>query len=89
MRRKVAYVQHLGSVGNDSLLVSACDKLHNVRTILEDLDDPAVGNRVFDRFKAGREGTLWYYGALAQVFADLKSPVAPALAIAVRFMERA
>jgi len=23
---------------------------------------------VFGRFKAGREGTLWYYGALSAVF---------------------
>ena len=28
---------------------------------------------MFTRFKAGREGTLWYYGALAEVF-DRRMP---------------
>lgn len=86
-RRKLAYITHLAGVGKDSLLVSACDKLHNARTIVEDLDNPAVGLGVFDRFKAGREGTLWYYGALAHAFAELESPVVLALQAAVRSME--
>jgi hypothetical protein len=30
----------------------------------------AHGLEVFSRFKAGREGTLWYYGRLAEVFAE-------------------
>ena len=28
------------------------------------------GRAVFDRFKAGREGTVWYYSKLAAIFAD-------------------
>ena len=49
------------------LLVSACDKLHNARAISTDL---ASGEDVFARYTGGREGTLWYYDALAKTFAD-------------------
>lgn len=83
-RRKVAYLEALRHKPDDTLLVSACDKLHNARCIVDDLEDPAVGLAVFDRFKAGREGTVWYYSELAQVFAGRASPVAPALTVAVR-----
>lgn len=64
--RKAAYIAHLAHAPEDLLLVSACDKLHNARAIGADLVQ--VGEAVFDRFNAGRAGTLWYYGALAEVF---------------------
>jgi hypothetical protein len=50
------------------LLVSGCDKLHNARALVQDLEDPAVGEAVFGRFTGGREGTVWYYGALRDLF---------------------
>ncbi len=84
--RKVAYLESLGHKPEDTLLVSACDKLHNARCILDDLADPTTGAAVFDRFKAGREGTLWYYRELARVFDEAASPVAPALRMAVDTM---
>lgn len=66
--RKEAYIRHLQDEGQDALLVSACDKLHNARAIVADMR--TIGPRVFDRFNAGRDGTLWYYGALAEVFRE-------------------
>ena len=68
MRRKQDYLQHLAQADDVVLLVSGCDKLHNARAIVQDLQDPAVGDAVFSRFTGGREGTLWYYGALAELF---------------------
>ena len=65
--RKEAYLAHLKHAPEDTLLVSACDKLHNARTIAADVR--TVGEEVFDRFKAGRDGTLWYYAALLEIFA--------------------
>ena len=62
--RKLAYLRHLETVDAAPLLVSACDKLHNARAIAS---DAAAGQDVFVRFKAGREGTLWYYGSLVEV----------------------
>ena len=65
--RKEHYVAHLEHVPAEVLLVSCADKLHNATAIVA--DQRIVGSAVFDRFKGGRDGTLWYYGALAEVFA--------------------
>ena len=49
-----------------ALLVSACDKLHNARSIVADIR--TIGEEVFDRFSATHEQTIWYYRRLAGVF---------------------
>jgi GTP pyrophosphokinase len=70
--RKTAYLHHLEhEVSEAALLVSACDKLHNARAIAA---DAAVDRRVFERFKAGRDGTLWYYKSLVAVFEKRMGP---------------
>lgn len=69
LRRKRTYLAHLAQAPEEVLLVSGCDKLHNVRAIVQDLEDPATGIRVFDRFTGGLEGSLGYYGSLAAIFA--------------------
>ena len=85
-QRKEAYLAHLTHAEPDSLLVSAADKLHNARAILGDLR--VVGEAVFERFTAGRDGTLWYYGRLAQIFqARLPGPLADELARTVATMQ--
>ena len=66
--RKLAYLSHLTDATEETLLVSACDKLHNARAILLDLR--AVGPEIFGHFKAGKEGTLWYYCRLAEIFSE-------------------
>ncbi len=63
--RKQAYIAHLEHAGADALLVSAADKLHNARAIVTDLR--TLGPAMFGRFAGGRDGTLWYYAALAEV----------------------
>ncbi|HVO60376.1 MAG TPA: HD domain-containing protein [Terriglobales bacterium] len=62
-QRKEEYLQHLKDADGDVRLVSAADKLHNAREILKDVRE--LGEPVWDRFKGKREGTLWYYRALA------------------------
>jgi hypothetical protein len=42
------------------------DKLHNARSILRDYRKE--GDLVWGRFKGGREGTLWYYRSLVNIF---------------------
>lgn len=64
--RKEAYIAHLHHASPSVLLVSAADKLHNTRSILGDYR--VVGEEVWQRFKAGKEGTLWYYRALLTVY---------------------
>ncbi len=67
--RKEEYIRHLEQATPDVLLVSLADKVHNTRAICTDLR--MSGHIVFDRFKGGKDGTLWYYETLAGVFARL------------------
>lgn len=66
--RKEAYIRHLKSASQSVRLVSAADKLHNAQTILKDYRKS--GEDLWNRFKGGREGTLWYYRTLVSVFRD-------------------
>ncbi len=68
--RKLEYLDHLRSASEDIRLVSAADKLHNVRTILADYRRD--GDSVWDRFSGHREGTLWYYRAVLDVLREGK-----------------
>jgi len=64
--RKEKYLRHLKKADADTRLVSAADKLNNVRSILADYRE--VGEYVWSRFNGGRDGTLWYYRALLEEF---------------------
>ena len=68
--RKENYIRHLKNEGPDTRLVSAADKLNNVRSILSDYR--AVGESIWSRFNGGRDGTLWYYRTLRDVFLQHK-----------------
>jgi (p)ppGpp synthase/HD superfamily hydrolase len=64
--RKENYIGHLKDADAGTRLVSAADKLNNVRSILSDYR--ALGESIWSRFNGGREGTLWYYRALRDEF---------------------
>jgi (p)ppGpp synthase/HD superfamily hydrolase len=61
--RKENYLAHVEGAGDSVCLVSAADKLHNVRSIIRDLR--LHGDQVWDRFQGKRDGSLWYYEAVA------------------------
>jgi len=84
--RKLAYLEHLRHEPDASLLVGGCDKLHNARAIVHDLEDPNVGVAVFGRFTAGREGTLRYYQAIAEILTVRGAPMARAFETVVARM---
>ncbi|MGA8763799.1 MAG: HD domain-containing protein, partial [Candidatus Sulfotelmatobacter sp.] len=65
-QRKENYIRHLKTADADTRLVSAADKLNNVRSILADYRE--IGEAIWARFHGGREGTLWYYRALLDEF---------------------
>ncbi|MBK7929569.1 MAG: HD domain-containing protein [Bryobacterales bacterium] len=88
LERKQAYLDHLAHTSPDALLISACDKLHNARAILDDLRDPAIGLSVFARFSPTTAQTLWYYAELSRIFTQRHSPVAPKLAATVAELHR-
>lgn len=66
--RKRAYLAALPGKQRNSLLVSLADKTYNARAIVDDLR--VHGDALWDRFTGGRDGTLWYYRALADVYAQ-------------------
>jgi (p)ppGpp synthase/HD superfamily hydrolase len=64
--RKESYIRRLKKENSDTRLVSAADKLHNIRSILADYR--TLGESVWSRFNGGRDGTLWYYRTLRDEF---------------------
>jgi (p)ppGpp synthase/HD superfamily hydrolase len=70
--RKEKYIAHLAQASPSILLVSCCDKLHNARSIVTDLRE--LGEALWERFNGGKDGTLWYYRALADDFRKHNAP---------------
>jgi (p)ppGpp synthase/HD superfamily hydrolase len=65
-KRKEEYIKRLEKEPDDVHLISAADKLHNARAILEDYRE--IGPEIWKRFKRGRDDQLWYYDELLKVF---------------------
>ena len=84
--RKEAYIARLRKAPPEVRLVSAADKLHNVRTITANYRQ--LGENLWSRFRGGKEGTLWYYRELVRTFWDLgPQSIADELAQAVEELE--
>jgi (p)ppGpp synthase/HD superfamily hydrolase len=63
LERKENYLAHLENASPSVCLVSAADKLHNVRAIIRDYSQH--GDDIWPRFQGLRDGTLWYYQTVA------------------------
>lgn len=67
LERKQSYIDHLGSVGKDTLLVSVADKLDNARSMLRDYH--THGPALWDRFnRKNPQDHLWYYDSLLAAY---------------------
>ena len=85
--RKNEYLQRLKHEDADTRLVSASDKLHNVRTVTADYRQQ--GESIWKRFSGGRDGTLWYYRALNDEFQRRKgNRITRELAVAMQQLEK-
>ncbi|MGQ0603758.1 MAG: HD domain-containing protein [Anaerolineales bacterium] len=60
--RKQHTIAYLRTATHEVQLVSAADKLHNLRSLVA--DEAAHGDRLWLRFKRGRAETGWYYRAV-------------------------
>jgi (p)ppGpp synthase/HD superfamily hydrolase len=67
LERKQDYLAHLPDASASVALVSAADKLHNVRAIARAYRTD--GEVLWARLGGGRDGTLWYYDAVSQALA--------------------
>jgi (p)ppGpp synthase/HD superfamily hydrolase len=65
--RKETYLAALPGKPATSLLVSLADKVDNAEAVLHDYRH--IGEDLWGRFTGGRQGTIWYYQALAAIFA--------------------
>jgi (p)ppGpp synthase/HD superfamily hydrolase len=67
-QRKEAYLAHLREAPPEVRLISAADKLHNLRSVLADYHQ--MGDELWSRFKGGRDGTLWYFHETLAIFSE-------------------
>ena len=74
----LAHLEHLVGRGSAAVLVSACDRLHNLTAIGEDLDDPSVGTAVFKRFNASLGDVLWNHDSVVKLFVAAPDELVPA-----------
>ncbi len=86
--RKQAFLERLPRATPSVRLVCAADKLHNARCLLADYR--RVGERLWERFRGGRDGTLWYYRAVTDALRRAATtPLVEELDRAVTELERA
>ncbi len=66
--RKERYLEHLTLAGWRVRLVSAADKVHNLSSML--VEHRRLGPLVWRHFRAGRDGTVWYYGRILEILSQ-------------------
>jgi len=82
-QRKESFLQRLAAAAPELKLLVAADILHNARATVSDLRQ--WGPAVWNRFRGGRDGTLWYYTqALEALSHEWEHPILPELAQAVK-----
>jgi (p)ppGpp synthase/HD superfamily hydrolase len=70
--RKQRYLASLASASPRVQLVAACDKLHNLRTLIADLRNDLPDT--LERFTASPEQTRWYYESAHATLRDVLPP---------------
>ncbi len=84
--RKERHLEHLKTAAPSVRLVACCDKLHNARAIVAELRVHGVAT--WERFKGGRDGTLWYYRAFLGLWGEAeKTPLHAELSRVVAEMD--
>ncbi|MHB8899284.1 MAG: HD domain-containing protein [Thermoguttaceae bacterium] len=87
-RRKESYLAHLPQASPSARMISAADKLDNIRSFL--VSYRQAGDAVWEHFRGGREGTLWYYRSVRDILQEADpGPLADELAHAVSEFESA
>jgi (p)ppGpp synthase/HD superfamily hydrolase len=64
LMRKRRYVEHLRAADRRTRLVAACDKLHNLRSLIADLEQD--GLPALERFRGAPAQIRWYYDAVRE-----------------------
>ncbi len=68
IERKRSAVSKVAGTDASVRLVLTADKLHNIRSVIA--EHAKIGEVIWWRFGGGREGTLWYYRAMAEAIGE-------------------
>lgn len=86
--RKEAYLAHLRTGSEAAALVSGCDKLDNITSLIRAMKI-AGDEATLSRFKGGSADLIWYYESVAEVLKERGVLVADELSAAIeRWKER-
>ena len=69
--RKQAHIDTLRTGRPESIRVKLADKLHNAHDLLRSLNEH--GESIWNDFKGGKDGTLWYFREMHAVFSETRS----------------
>lgn len=83
--RKDHYLAGMATKSPSALLVSVCDKIHNVRAMNHDSREQ--GERHWDRFNAPKPDLIWYYRSLVEEF-EKRVPDDPRLGPATKLFRK-
>ncbi|MEI6378573.1 MAG: HD domain-containing protein [Candidatus Falkowbacteria bacterium] len=63
--RKMAFLKKLETASEESLMICAADKIHNIKSTMDCYD--AIGEEAFKNFDAPIEKKLWFYEEVLKV----------------------
>jgi (p)ppGpp synthase/HD superfamily hydrolase len=66
--RKVEYIRRLKDAPYDAVLVSASDKLHNLRCTEKDFE--TEGKETFSMFNSSADHQFWFYESLIEIYKE-------------------
>tara|TARA_B100000676_G_C18016253_1_gene809852 strand:- start:309 stop:893 length:585 start_codon:yes stop_codon:yes gene_type:complete len=70
--RKERFLAGIATLSPSAMLVVSGDKLHNARSLVSDYR--REGEAIWAKFSGGRDGTLWYYRAIADALREADGP---------------
>jgi (p)ppGpp synthase/HD superfamily hydrolase len=65
--RKSEQIQHMAHMSQEAVMIKAADLLHNLHTLLGDLDAAPDDDPVWSRLNAGPHRQLWYFSSALDV----------------------
>lgn len=72
--RKLKYLATLKQGSEESLLVCAADKLHNLQSLIDEYQKQ--GELLWQRFNTTKENSLWFYGEVIAILKkNLNNPI--------------
>lgn len=66
VERKREQVGHLAEIPDEAVLIKTADLLHNILSLMHDLEGVDDREAVWSRFNAGPDHQLWYFRAIAE-----------------------